>query len=72
MLGQASGLHGTDRVSGAEEEHARDAVRSAVNRARKQIGRHLPSLAQHLKGTMHAYFWCSYSPGSPISWDVCR
>lgn len=66
----ATGLLGATRQIGAEEEHARDAVRSACSRARQRIGRRLPLLAQHLKDTVRIQFNCSYSPGYPTAWDV--
>lgn len=51
-------------------EKARKAVFKCINETRKKIQQEHPELGQHLSNSIRTGFSCSYSPESPILWEV--
>jgi hypothetical protein len=68
-LASNTGLRGKSRQSGDLNEKARQAVSQAIHRSLKEIDKHHPGLADHLRHTLTPlkYPLC-YLPDPPIDW----
>jgi len=68
-LASNTGLGGKSRKSSDLNEKARQAVSQAIHRSLKEINKHHPGLADHLRRTLTPlkYPLC-YSPDPPIDW----
>lgn len=64
------GLHGRLRKEPDNLKRVRQAVGTAIGRAREALGKHHPELAAHLKQAISLGSYVSYSPSQQISWHI--
>ena len=69
-LAAATGLGGQARRLGDQSERARKAVTARIRDAVGRIERVHPALGAHLRASITTGTWCSYSPASPVSWEL--
>jgi class 3 adenylate cyclase/tetratricopeptide (TPR) repeat protein len=69
QLAAAVGLGGRDRRAASTAERARVSVTLALRAALKKITAAHPDLGAHLTDTVRTGQYCSYRPGTPITWQ---
>ncbi len=71
-LARAVGLGGRMRKVGGNAERARTAVARALRYATDRLDEHIPSLAVHLRNSIHTGMYCSYRPDSlsSVEWKL--
>ncbi len=69
-LSSSLGLGGKSRKAGSATEKARSAVTWRIRNAIKKIEKAHPSLARHLSKSIRTGTTCSYSPETPINWEI--
>jgi hypothetical protein len=69
-LGRATRLGGGARAFTDETERARNTVSKAIGRSLKTIEAYHPALGRHLRQSLTIGSSCSYTPDSPIEWDL--
>lgn len=67
---KAHGMGGQPRKAGDRSDKVRKAVSVAISRSMKNIEKCHPSLWSHLNHSIRTGTFISYSPESPISWDL--
>jgi non-specific serine/threonine protein kinase len=69
QLAAAVGLGGRDRRAASAAERARVSVTLALRAALKKITDAHPALGAHLGDTLRTGQYCSYRPGTAITWQ---
>jgi hypothetical protein len=69
-LRQATRLGGGARAFTDETEKARQTVSKAIGRSLKAIEASHPALGRHLRQSLTIGSSCSYTPDSPMEWDL--
>jgi hypothetical protein len=69
-LSAAYGLGGRGRRLGDASERARKAVTARIRDSLSRIDRRHPTLAQHLRQSIHTGTVCSYQPPEPTRWEL--
>jgi tetratricopeptide (TPR) repeat protein len=71
-LSRAVGLSGRHRFVGGSSERARTAVTRSLRYALARLAEHHPTLAAHLKQSVHTGTYCSYAPDplTDIDWRI--
>ena len=69
-LAKAVGLGGRGRKLGATSERARSAVTWRIRSAIRKIESAHPQLGKHLSNAIRTGVFCSYSPETPVLWNL--
>jgi len=65
---RTQGLGGRIRQASSSHEKARQAITTAIRKARNKIAIHHPNLAMHLKNSLNTGSEFSYTPENPLPW----
>lgn len=69
-LRTSAGLGGRGRRLGDETERARKTVTARIRDALRRIEHEHPTLAAHLRHTIHTGTHCAYLPDTPLRWRL--
>jgi hypothetical protein len=69
-LSAAYGLGGRARRLGDAGERARKAVTARIRDSLARLNHRHPTLAQHLRQSIHTGAVCSYQPPQPTWWEL--
>ncbi len=69
-LDEGIGLSGRHRTQGNPNEKARTSVSHAVGRVLSRLREQLPALHEHFSVSLQTGIQCSYSPRTPIHWNL--
>jgi len=69
-LAAAAGPAGQPRLLGDQSERARKAVTARIRDVMARIERVHPALADHLRQSVTTGTRCSYSPPTPVTWQL--
>ncbi len=69
-LATATRLGGRARRLGDQSERAREAVTARIRDVTARIEKLHPALGAHLRGSLTTGTFCTYSPASPVTWNL--
>jgi hypothetical protein len=69
-LRRAAGLGGRDRATNSDRERLRKTVTARIRDTLRRLDDRHPTLAAHLRASVHTGAMCSYAPAEPVSWDL--
>jgi hypothetical protein len=69
-LRRAAGLGGRDRFINDERERIRKTVTARIRDSLRRLDDRHPTLAAHLRASVHTGTHCSYAPAEVVSWDL--